>query len=80
MSRLRIALLNAAHDGADTRRNFRRELDADVAEFSVTDGELPETFEYDADEDEPDSLGGECPVKPPVHPQCRCAILPVIGD
>ncbi|WP_440988259.1 type 1 glutamine amidotransferase [Haloarchaeobius baliensis] len=48
MSRLRIALLNAAHDGADTRRNFRRELDADVAEFSVTDGELPETFDYDA--------------------------------
>ncbi|WP_256295886.1 type 1 glutamine amidotransferase [Haloarchaeobius salinus] len=48
MTRLRIALLNAAHDGADTRRNFRRELDTDVAEFSVTDGELPETFEYDA--------------------------------
>ena len=47
MNRLRIALLNAAHDGADTRRNFRREVDADLVEFHVTDGELPETFEYD---------------------------------
>jgi SPP1 gp7 family putative phage head morphogenesis protein len=36
------------------------------------------TFEYDTDEREPDSLGGTYPVKPPVHPQCRCAILPVI--
>jgi len=39
-----------------------------------------ETFTYETDDDEPDSLGGEYPVKPPVHPQCRCAILPVIGD
>jgi len=49
------------------------------AEYA-TDAMRTETFEYDADEDEPDSLGGEYPVKPPVHPQCRCAILPVIGD
>ena len=48
MSRLRIALLNAAHDGADTRRNFRRELDADLVEFHCPDGELPETFRFDA--------------------------------
>jgi GMP synthase (glutamine-hydrolysing) len=44
----RIALLNAAHDGEDNRRNFRRELDADLVEFHVTDGELPETFGFDA--------------------------------
>jgi GMP synthase (glutamine-hydrolysing) len=48
MSRLRIALLNAAHDGADTRRNFRRELDADLVEFHCPAGELPETFQFDA--------------------------------
>ncbi|MEF8784405.1 MAG: type 1 glutamine amidotransferase [Haloarculaceae archaeon] len=48
MSRLRIALLNAAHDGADTRRNFRRELDADLVEFHCPEGELPETFQFDA--------------------------------
>ncbi|AFH22665.1 putative phage head assembly protein [environmental Halophage eHP-32] len=38
------------------------------------------TFTYEADDNEADSLGGEYPVKPPVHPQCRCAILPSIGD
>ncbi|WP_302082764.1 type 1 glutamine amidotransferase [Salinibaculum rarum] len=48
MTRLRIALLNAAHDGADTRRNFRRELDADLVEFHCPAGELPETFQFDA--------------------------------
>jgi len=36
------------------------------------------TFTYEAGESEPDSLGGTYPVRPPVHPQCRCAILPVI--
>jgi GMP synthase (glutamine-hydrolysing) len=48
MSRLRIALLNAAHDSADTRRNFRRELDADLVEFHCPAGDLPETFQFDA--------------------------------
>ena len=48
MSRLRIALLNAAHDDADTRRNFRRELDADLVEFDCPAGELPETVQFDA--------------------------------
>jgi GMP synthase (glutamine-hydrolysing) len=48
MSRPRIALLNAAHDGADNSRNFRRELDADVIEFHVVDGELPTDFGFDA--------------------------------
>jgi GMP synthase (glutamine-hydrolysing) len=41
MERLRLAVLNAAFAGESTRRNFRRELDADLAEFSVTDGQLP---------------------------------------
>jgi len=45
---LRIALLNAAHDGEDNRRNFRRELDADLVEFDVTERELPEHFAFDA--------------------------------
>jgi len=48
MSRLRIALLNTAHDGDHTRRNFRRELDADLVEYHVTERELPETVEFDA--------------------------------
>jgi len=44
---LRLALLNAAHDGEDNRRNFRRELDAELVEFDVTDRELPERFAFD---------------------------------
>lgn len=46
----------------------------------ATDEMREATFNYDADDDEADSLGGEYPVKPPIHPQCRCAILPSIGD
>jgi GMP synthase (glutamine-hydrolysing) len=45
---LRIALLDASHGTEHTRRNFRRELDAALAEFDVTAGELPADFEYDA--------------------------------
>jgi GMP synthase (glutamine-hydrolysing) len=48
MRRLRIALLNAAHSGDHTRRNFRREVDADLVEFDVTEGELPADFAFDA--------------------------------
>ncbi len=48
MSGLRIALLNAAHDGDHTRRNFRREVDADLVEYNVTDRELPEAMAFDA--------------------------------
>jgi SPP1 gp7 family putative phage head morphogenesis protein len=44
-----------------------------------TDEMREATFTFEASESEPDHLGGEYPVKPPVHPQCRCAILPVIG-
>ncbi|WP_136717612.1 type 1 glutamine amidotransferase [Halorientalis salina] len=47
MERPRIALLNAAHKAADTRRNFRRELDADLVEFDCPAGEVPETLRYD---------------------------------
>ncbi|WP_128905212.1 type 1 glutamine amidotransferase [Halorubrum amylolyticum] len=47
MTRLRFALLNAAHDGGNTRRNFRRELDADLVEFSASDGHLPDHTEFD---------------------------------
>ena len=47
MSRPRIALLNAAHDGADTRRNFRREVDATLVEYHATERELPETTAFD---------------------------------
>jgi len=47
MSRLRFALLNAAHGDESTSRNFRRELDADLAEFDATEGELPADHEFD---------------------------------
>jgi GMP synthase (glutamine-hydrolysing) len=30
-----------------TRRNFRRELDADLVEFHANGGELPETYDFD---------------------------------
>ena len=45
--RPRIALLNAAHDGDDNRRNFRRELDASLSEFHLPTGQFPETFDFD---------------------------------
>ncbi|SIR51633.1 GMP synthase (glutamine-hydrolysing) [Haladaptatus litoreus] len=48
MSRLRIAFLNAAHGDENTRRNFRRELDAELTEFDVTEGHLPNSFDFDA--------------------------------
>jgi len=47
MGRPRLAFVNAAHEGADTRRNFRRELDADLVEFDATAGELPAGFAFD---------------------------------
>lgn len=48
MQSLRVALLNAAHDPADTARNFRREVDADLVEFHVAGGELPDSYDFDA--------------------------------
>lgn len=47
MSQLRIAVLNAAHRDENTTRNFRRELDASLAEFDATDGSVPDDFDYD---------------------------------
>ena len=47
MTRLRLALLNAAHDGANTARNFRRELDADLVEFDANARQLPDHFGFD---------------------------------
>jgi len=47
MAHLRLALLNAAHKDVSTRRNFRRELDADLEEFHCPSGELPDDFRYD---------------------------------
>ncbi|ADQ65676.1 GMP synthase [Halogeometricum borinquense DSM 11551] len=44
---LRFALLDASHGDSNTRRNFRRELDADLAEFDATEGELPSHFDFD---------------------------------
>jgi len=46
--RLRVALLDASHGDTHTRRNFRRELDADLVEFDVTEGDRPEGFGFDA--------------------------------
>ncbi|WP_255151597.1 type 1 glutamine amidotransferase [Halorarius halobius] len=47
MSRPRLALVNASHAAQNTRRNFRRELDADLVEFHVVDEQYPEGFDYD---------------------------------
>jgi GMP synthase (glutamine-hydrolysing) len=44
---LRLALLDASHGSEHTRPNFRRELDAALAEFDVTAGELPADFAFD---------------------------------
>ena len=45
---LRVALLDASHGDPHTRRNFRRELDADLVEFDVTEGDRPAGFEFGA--------------------------------
>jgi GMP synthase (glutamine-hydrolysing) len=47
MDKPRFALLDASHGATHTRRNFRRELDASLAEFDVTAGEVPSTYDYD---------------------------------
>jgi GMP synthase (glutamine-hydrolysing) len=46
--RPRIALLNASYNPVETRRNFRRELDADLVEYHIPSGEIPETVGFDA--------------------------------
>ncbi|WP_253737755.1 type 1 glutamine amidotransferase [Halohasta salina] len=47
MGRPRIALLNAAHKAVDTRRNFHRELDAEIETFHAPSGAFPPDFGYD---------------------------------
>jgi GMP synthase (glutamine-hydrolysing) len=47
MNRPRLALLNASYWKEATRKNFRRELDADLAEFEVNEGDLPPGYDYD---------------------------------
>ena len=36
------------------------------------------TFEFEPDDDQPDSLAGTYPLLPPAHPNGRCTILPVV--
>ena len=49
MRKPRIALLEAANNDDNNRRNFRRELDADLVEFDAANGDLPaSTAGYDA--------------------------------
>lgn len=47
MSRPRLALLNAAHDPANTRRNFHREVAADLVEYHVAGGDVPANPDVD---------------------------------
>ena len=47
MSRPRLALLVGAHEPANTRRNFRRELDADLVEYHLPEGDVPDRFAFD---------------------------------
>ncbi|PSQ43545.1 hypothetical protein BRD17_05840 [Halobacteriales archaeon SW_7_68_16] len=47
MTRPRIALLNGAHEPDNNRRNFRRELGADLVEFHLPGGDVPETYDFD---------------------------------
>src|SRR6056297_159544 len=51
MTRARLVVLDASHGNEDTRRNFRRELDADLVEFDVTSGDVPSTGEAFPDVD-----------------------------
>jgi len=76
----------AGIDGATVSGEFATAEDARVcpiceaiagSEFAL-DAMRSDTFEFQPSDSEPDYLAGEYPVRPPVHPVCRCAILPVI--
>jgi len=45
--RPRLALLDASHGAEHTRRNFRRELAADLVEYDVTERQLPADDDVD---------------------------------
>lgn len=47
MSDPRLALLNAAYDSEDSRRNFEREVGDGLVEFDATEGELPDDHGWD---------------------------------
>lgn len=47
MSAVRIALLDPSGAPTYTRRNFRRDVNAELVEFDVQDGQLPEDFAFD---------------------------------
>jgi GMP synthase (glutamine-hydrolysing) len=47
MTRPRLALLNAAHEGHHTSRNFRRDVPADLVEFDAVAGEVPADTVFD---------------------------------
>lgn len=38
-----------------------------------------ESFTFEPGEDDPPSLAGRYPIKPPIHPNCRCVWLPVVS-
>lgn len=42
-----LAVLDASHGDRNTKRNFRRELDASLSEFDVTNEQIPDGFDYD---------------------------------
>lgn len=52
-----------------------RQLDGKEISLSRID---EATFTFSPDEDQPDSLGGEYPVRPPAHPNGRCVLLPSV--
>lgn len=54
-------------------------LEGQTQEDTLTiEGVREETFRFDPDDSEiVDSLRGQYRKKPPIHPQCRCVILPV---
>lgn len=47
MTRPRIALFNASYNQEDTRRNFRREMNAELVEFAVSSGQFPQSINFD---------------------------------
>ena len=59
-----------------------RALEGQTQEKTLTvQGVREETFRFDPDDpDVIDSLRGEYSKKPPLHPQCRCLILPVASS
>lgn len=39
-----------------------------------------DTFTFEAGADQASSLSGTYPIQPPAHPQCRCALIPVVSS